>query len=519
MTCRIFFITLAALVFFSTLPGSTEAQTAAKKNQPTWESLQHDPPEWLLDAKLGIYTHWGPYSVPAYQGEWYPKRMHETKNEACKHHTKTWGDPKDFPYHKFIPMFKAEKYDPAEWAQLVKATGAKYAGMAVAHHDGFLLWDSKVNRWNAVNMGPKRDCYGEYVKALRGEGLKTIATFHHIRTFNWYLPGVGGLGGDIKPETAEKIKAKGWALTDPQYKDLYWNELSGGKYEDFLDEWQAKVKEVVDKYQPDVIWFDGGSFREGESEKLVQRLLQYYQNRGKEWKKPVEVLNKLPVTGQFNFPFEYGMLTFEEGRDRNARVDRPWIDDMKISDRGWCYIEGQKYKTANEVIDGLIDRVARGGGLLLNFSPKADGTVPEEQKKTMLGMGQWLKVNGEAIYNTRPWKFIGEGDETKLRGHKWTFLNCDGSDIRFTRSKDGNTLYAIVLGYPKGGRLRINTLGEQTKIADGDIKSITLIDGNKTVEWRRNAKALFATLPKDVNKEDLAYVLRIEVDGTLDLAK
>ncbi len=483
--------------------------------EATWESLRHEPAEWLLDAKFGIYTHWGVYSVPAFQTEWYAKRMYEAGSGVNKHHIKTYGDPKQFGYRKLVPLFKAEKWDPAEWAQLMKETGAKYAGMAVVHHDGFLLWDSDVSRWNAKNMGPKRDCYGEYVQALRDEGLKTIATFHHIRTFNWYLPGAGGMGGAIGPELAEKIKSGGWDLTNPEYGDLYWNEPAGCSYEDFLAEWQAKVREVVDKYRPDVLWFDGGSFREGDSEKIVLNLLEYYHNRAAGWGKSVEVLNKLPVTGRFNFPREYGILTFEQGRDRLGRVERPWIDDMKISDRAWCYVEGQKYKSANEIIDGLADRVARGGGLLLNFSPRADGTVPDEQKASMLAVGRWLKTNGEAIFATRPWKVAGEGDETKLRARGWKFGDCDASDIRFTRSKDGRYLYAIVLGYPKAGQVRIRTLGEQTFISNGGIRRVTLLGGDGPLTWKRDAVALQIELPERTDKNQPAYALKIEPAGKL----
>ena len=483
--------------------------------EATWESLRHEPAEWLLDAKFGIYTHWGVYSVPAFQTEWYAKRMYEAGSKVNKHHTEKYGDPKQFGYRKLVPLFKAEKWDPAEWAQLMKATGAKYAGMAVVHHDGFLLWDSDVSRWNAKNMGPKRDCYGEYVKALRDEGLKTIATFHHIRTFNWYLPGVGGMGGAIPPETAEKIKSGGWDLTNPEYGDLYWNEPAGCRYEDFLAEWQAKVREVVDKYRPDVLWFDGGSFREGDSEKIVLNLLAYYHNRAAGWGKSVEVLNKLPVTGRFNFPRDYGILTFEQGRDRLGRVERPWIDDMKISDRAWCYVEGQKYKSANEIIDGLADRVARGGGLLLNFSPRADGTVPDEQKASMLAVGRWLKTNGEAIFATRSWKVSGEGDETKLRARGWKFGDCDASDIRFTRSKDGRYLYAIILGYPKAGQVRIRTLGEQTVISNGGIRRVTLLGGDGPLTWKRDAVALQIELPERTDKNQPAYALKIEPAGKL----
>jgi alpha-L-fucosidase len=492
-----------------------QAANAAGSAKPTWESLRHEPAEWLLDAKFGIYTHWGVYSVPAFETEWYAKRMYDEGSRINKHHIQTYGDPKEFGYRKFVPLFKAEKWNPAEWAKLMKATGAKYAGMAVVHHDGFLLWDSKVNRWNAKNMGPKRDCYGEYVAALRAEGLKTIATFHHIRTFNWYLPGVGGLGGAIKPELVEQIKAKGWDLTDPQYADLYWNELAGRKYEDFLAEWQAKVREVIDKYQPDVLWFDGGTFRETGAEQVALDMLAYYHNRAADWGKTVEVLNKLPGVGRFNFAPEYGILTFEEGRDRLARVERPWIDDMKISDKGWCYVEGQIYKSANEIIDGLVDRVARGGGLLLNFSPRADGTVPDEQKNAMLAVGRWLETNGEAIFATRPWKVVGEGDETKLHAKQWKFDACDASDIRFTRSKDARFLYAIVLAYPQAGRLSIRTLSEQTVIADAGISKISLLGHGRPLIWKRDGIVMEVELPEGIDKDQPAYVLKIEPAGKL----
>jgi alpha-L-fucosidase len=485
--------------------------------EASWASLQHEPSEWMLDAKFGIYTHWGVYSVPAFETEWYAKRMYDEKSRVHKHHAKTYGDPKEFGYRKLVPLFKAENWDPAEWAQLMKASGARYAGMAVVHHDGFLLWDSDINQWNAKNMGPKRDCFGEYTEALRQAGLKTIATFHHIRTFNWYLPGVGGLGGAIKAELADKIKAQGWDLTDPQYQDLYWNELGAARYADFLAEWQAKVREVASKYRPDVLWFDGGSFREGDSERIVLELLAYCHNQADAAGKSIEVLNKLPVTGQFNFPREYGILTFEEGRDRLGQVEWPWIDDMKISDRAWCYIEGQTYKSANEIIDGLVDRVARGGGLLLNFSPKADGTVPAAQKETLLGVGRWLKTNGEAIYGTRPWKVAGEGDEGRLRSRQWKFGACDASDIRFTRSKDGRRLYAIVLGWPKNGKLRITTLGRQTLIAEGGIHKVTLLGSPAPLSWTRDAIALHVTLPESLDRDLPAYVLQIEPSGKLSL--
>jgi len=479
--------------------------------QASWESLtRHAVPEWLLDAKFGIYAHWGVYSVPAYGNEWYGKLMYDPTNRrnVYQHHLQTYGGPAKFGYREFIPRFNAEKFDPAAWADVIRRSGAKYAGIAVVHHDGFCLWASKVNRWNAGNMGPHRDLYGDLVKALRAEGLKTIATFHHIRTFNWYLP--------TRKEDVEKGKKEGWDLFDPEYADFYWNE-STSTYEEFLEVWKAKVNEVIDTYHPDVVWFDGGKFREQGAEQEVTTLLAHYLNQGAAGGQQVEVLNKLPTSMKFNFPREFGMLTFEAGRDRPEKVDRPWTDDLSIGIGSWGYVTGLKYRQADRIVDGLVDRVSRGGGLLLSLAPKADGTLPQEQQEILLGIGDWLKVNGEAIYATRPWRIHAEGPLDKLMtkrgGHvRWSFENCSAEDIRFTRK--GNTLYAITLGWPEGGKLTIKTLGTKEKISEGGIAAVSMLGVPGELKWSRDEQGLTITLPAEPPCKD-AYAFKIEVKGTL----
>lgn len=480
---------------------------SGKKYEPTWESLtSHEIPQWLLDAKFGIYAHWGVYSVPAFETEWYGKRMYDMDSNVYAHHVAIWGDPAEFGYKDFVPMFKAEHYDPNEWADLIEQAGARYAGFAVVHHDGFCLWDSKFTRWNAKNMGPKRDLYGELVEALRKkENIKVIATFHHIRTFNWYLPYQGNYADPLNMEKKKRYADKKWDIFDPEYGDLYWNSEVGRKREDFIKEWNNKVVEVMDKYQPDVVWFDGGSFQDEESSLMVRTLLSHYYNQGEKWGKQVEVLNKLPTTMKFNFPENFGVLTFEEGRDRGPVVERPWIDDMKISDRAWCYIEGQTYKSANEIIDGLIDRVARGGGLLLNLSPKSDGTIPEAQQEILSEIGAWLKTNGEAIYGSRPWKVQAEGETEKFmqggRHRKWVFRNnCDGRDIRFTQ-KDGR-LFAILLGWPPDGVARIRSLASEK------VSGIGMIGKEVEVKWQVKEDVLEFPMPA-VDENEPAYVFEI----------
>jgi len=490
------------------LSGSVLAQN---KYKPTWKSLtDREPAQWLLDAKFGIYAHWGLYSVPAHRTEWYAKWMYDKNSSIHEYHVKTYGDPSKFGNKDFIPMFKAEKYDPNEWADLIAASGAKYAGIAVVHHDGFLLWDSKINRWNAGNMGPKRDLYGELVRSLRRKpAMKVIATFHHIRTFDWHLPN--------DKQARDEARKAGWDLFDPNYADLYWNQYTG-KYEDFIAEWKAKVKEVIDKYQPDVLWFDGGKFQDADSQHYVLELLSYYLNRAEQWGSQVEVLNKLPMNKRFNFPHDFGVLTFENGRDRPAVVDRPWIDDLPISTDSWCYVQGQTYRPVNEILHGLIDRVSRGGGLLLSLCPKADGTINAEQQQILLTMGKWLRQNGQAIYGTRPWKVHHEGPIDKLqyerRGHsRWRFKNCNAEDIRFTCKE--NTLYAITLGCPNANKLTIKTLAADTRLSSEGIDGISLLGSNETIRWSQNTEALVIELPKKL-PNDIALAFAIRVKGELE---
>ena len=461
---------------------------------PNWDSLKRHPvPEWLQDAKFGIYAHWGVYSVPAYANEWYARRMYDPKDAkgTYEHHRKTWGTQDKFGYKDFVPMFKAEKFNPDQWAAVIRQSGARYAGIAVMHHDGFALWRSKVNRWNAGQMGPQRDLYGDLVKSLRAGGLKIIATEHHMRTFNWYLPA---------EKFVEEQRKMHFDLYDPRYADLYWNQYTSTKAQ-FTTQWKAKLFEVIDNYRPDVLWFDGGDFLSNDVAGTVTSVLAHYLNQvGRE----AQVLNKFAGNRQFNFPREFGMLTFEAGRDRGPSVDRPWTDDLSIGKNSWGFIQGLELQKPAEVILGLVDRVSRGGGLLLSLAPMANGEIPADQQALLREIGDWLKVNGEAIYGTRPWKVAGEGSTEKLmydrNGHTaWRFDNCTAEDIRFTRK--GANLYAIALGWPANGKLVIKTLATQP------VSTVTML-GVGPVTWTRSPEGLVLALP--VKKpSNYAYAFRI----------
>jgi alpha-L-fucosidase len=335
---------------------------AAGPYKADWDSLKEhqEAPDWFRDAKIGIYFHWGVYSVPAYGNEWYAQRMHlKTGKSYYQHHVETYGEPDQFPYHNFIPMFKAQKFDAKEWADLFVRAGAKFAGPVCEHHDGYSMWASKLTPWNAGDTGPKRDIAGELEKAIRARGLKFVTTFHHERTRTWYP------------------RVEGWPTTtsDPQLQLLYMN----------IDEtlfnkiFQAKLGEVIDRYQPDLILFDGQMQLIPEPYHL--QFLAYYFNQAKRWGRDVMVTTK-----KLQYPQEVSVLDFEKGR-ANALTRYPWLNDDTISTGSWCYTSDLEIKPAIQVLHDFIDAVSKNGHLLLNISPMADGTTPQNQQDCLLAIG------------------------------------------------------------------------------------------------------------------------------------
>ncbi len=404
---------------------------AAGPYKADWKDLEkhEEAPEWFRDAKFGIYWHWGVYSVPAHGNEWYPRRMHkkskkDSRRSYYNYHLKTYGQPDEFGYHDFVPMFKAEKFDADEWAELCKKAGAKYAGPVVEHHDGFSLWDSDITPWNSVDKGPRKDFTGLLEKAIRKRGMKFVTTFHHERTKWWY------------PRPKDKPD---WPVntTDPVLRMLYANVSDETYYEIFL----AKLGEVIDKYHPDLIWHDGKLDYIKDS--YHKRYLAYYFNSAKKWDKDVVVTSK-----HRQYPPEVSVLDIERGRAEEL-TDYCWLTDDSISQTSWCYTKNLPLKTTSKVLHDFIDIVSKNGCLLFNIAPKADGTIPDDQKKILLEMGAWLDVNGEAIYDTRPWLTFGEGPTRMKDKRAARTITYTAKDIRYTRSKDNENLYAIVMGWPE----------------------------------------------------------------------
>jgi len=445
-----------------------------------WESLKTHTaaPEWFRDAKIGIYFHWGVYTVPAYGNEWYARRMHEKtgKKSYYQHHVETYGTPDKFPYHKFIPMFKAEKFNADQWANLFVQAGAKYAGPVCEHHDGYSMWASKLTPWNVGDTGPKRDIAGELEKAIRARGLKFVTTFHHERTRTWYP------------------RVEGWPTTtsDPQLQLLYMN----------IDEmlfdqiFQAKLGEVIDKYHPDLIWFDGQMPLIPEPYHL--RFLAYYFNQARQWGRDVMVTTK-----KFQYPREVSVLDFEKGR-ANALTPYPWLNDDTISTGSWCYTSDLRIKPAVQVLHDFIDAVSKNGQLLLNISPMSDGTIPQNQRACLLAIGKWLKANGEAIYNTRPWLEYGEGPHILAKSGSFAgSVEYGPRDLRYTRSKDGKSIYVIALGWPRG------TLSPTILQIDGSTNGkVELLGHAGDLDYAVHDKRLTIDVPASPPC-DYAYVFKL----------
>ncbi|GAB6166677.1 hypothetical protein JCM19992_26770 [Thermostilla marina] len=459
-----------------------------------WDSLSkvNEAPDWFRDAKFGIYFHWGVYSVPAFGSEWYPRNMHIKTRPEYKHHVETYGDPTEFEYADFVPMFKAENFDADEWAELFKKAGARFAGPVAEHHDGFSMWASKVTPWNAKDKGPKRDIVGELEKAIRARGMKFVATFHHARNNLWEKsPGQWtGHYEYIKKDFPS-------LLEDPENAILY----GYMPREQFLKMWLIKLTEVIDNYQPDLIWFD--SWLDEIPEDYRKAFLAYYFNRAHQWGREVVVTFK-----QRDLPRTTALEDFEKGR-LDHLTEYCWLTDDTISKGSWCYTQDLQIKDTQEVLQVLIDIVSKNGCLLLNISPKADGTIPDNQKQVLLGLGEWLKVNGEAIYETRPWLVYGEGPTKMAKGGAFVgSVRYTGRDVRYTTR--GNTLYAIALDWPDASPLVLQSVEVDEVPADAKVE---LLGYDKPIAFEVTADKKLALAIPELSPEQrpckYAYAFKI----------
>ena len=446
----------------------------------SWDSLEQvQVPDWYVDGKFGIFIHWGVYAVPAYGNEWYPRNMYLKGSKEYEHHRATYGTQDQFGYKEFIPQFKAEKYDPAAWASLFAEAGARFVVPVAEHHDGFQMYASALSHWNAAQMGPKRDLIGELAEAVRGAGMVFGVSSHRAEHW-WFMNGGNTFPSDVQdPANADFYGPARGDLGQRPYEQYYDNAPDQA----FLEDWLLRICEIIDKYQPQLIWFDWW-IQNMAFKPYLKQFAAYYYNSGAAWGKGVAVNNKFDA-----FPAGTTVFDIERGQESHIR-GLFWQNDTSVSKNSWGYIDNQDYKVANDIIGDLIDVVSKNGALLLNIGPRADGTIPEEEQQMLRDIGGWLAVNGEAIYDTRPWFLYGEGPTKVLSGAftDTARTRFTSQDIRFTRN--GDTLYAHVLDWPEGGRVAIRSLGSDAPYHLAQIASVEMLGSGQILAWQAGKDAL-----------------------------
>ncbi len=446
--------------------------------KPTAESLkQYQTPDWFRDAKFGIWSHWGPQSVPR-AGDWYARNMYIPGTSQYDHHLKHYGHPTKHGYKDIIPLWKAEKFDPDKLMDLYVKAGARYFVSMAVHHDNFDLWNSKHQKWNAVKIGPRRDIVGEWKKAAKKHGLAFGVSEHLGASYSWFAP-----SHDYDGE-------------NPAYSDLYhtgndrpYRDLKTWYTENPASQqnWFNRISDLLQQYQPDFLYTDGGIPFGNVGKTLIAN---YYNNNMKAHGGNLEAVYTYKNIGSGEFIDGVGVQDVERGVISGINP-RPWQTDTSIGD--WYYSENYEYKPTSQIVHMLVDIVSKNGNLLLNIVQYPDGSLPPEPMTFLEEMTKWIKVNGEAIYATRPWAIFGEGPTEIQAGNFNESDNYTARDIRFTTK--GDVLYAITLRAPEK-EVRIQSLGTNSKLINKPVKAVHLLGTSKALSWQQKTDALVIQLPK-----------------------
>lgn len=468
-----------------------------------WDSLgRFEVPVWYRNAKFGIFIHWGIYSVPAFGSEWYSRNMYIQGTPEFEHHVKTYGAQKDFGYRDFIPMFRAEQFDAEKWADLFKESGAKYVIPVAEHHDGFQMYRSEVSHYNAYEMGPKRDTLGELKKACEERQITIGVSSHRIE--HWFFM---GHGREFDSDIREPLECGDFywpAMPERPHFDKFSEPMPT---EEFLNDWLIRTCELADRYQPRVVYFDWW-IQHSAVKPYLKKFAAYYYNRAKEW--GIE-----PAINYKHDAFVFGSAVVDMERGQFADI-KPffWQTDTAVARNSWCYTTNQNYKTAEEIICMLVDVVSKNGTMLLNIGPKADGTIPEGDAMILREIGAWLKVNGEAIYDTHYWRIASEGP-TKVAEGQFTDgapTEFTSEDIRFTVK--GSSLYAIVLHCPEDGQILIRSLATrqepQLQQYQGMVKQVALLGYDGELTWQLDQEGLKVSTRLQAQKNPV--VVKITMD-------
>lgn len=505
--------------------------------KPEWNSLtNYQTPEWFRDAKFGIWAHWGPQCEPEH-GDWYARSMYEEGSWNYKTHIAEYGHPSTNGFKDVIRVWKAERFDPDTLLKFYKDNGAKIFMALANHHDNFDNFNSKYQPWNSVALGPQKDLIGGWAKAARKHGLRFGVSVHASHAWTWYEPAQGSdkegpLAGVPYDGKLTKADGKGqwWDGLDPQ--DLYaqnhprgdqskwgwweWNPAQGSTVPDtaYMEKFFKRTRQLWDDYHPDQIYFDDTVLPfHGITDEIGLNLAAHFYNTRLAKNGHTQAV----MNGKWLDDVQRRSMVYDIERGKAQGIlPQPWQTDTCLG--SWHYDRGiferKDYKSAASVVRMLADIVSKNGNLMLSVPLRRDGQPDEEEVKIVSEIGAWLKVNGEAIYATRPWKIYGEGPSTRTSEKGQFDGQTDVSkqpftaeDIRFTQSKDGKTLYAIVLELPKDGAVTIKSLSAGSDKWRGRIGSVRLVGGGK-LKFIQDEAGLRISLPEKFNGK-IAFALKI----------
>jgi alpha-L-fucosidase len=478
--------------------GALSLPIAPGSFQPTMQSLtNYHCPEWFRDAKFGIWAHWGPQAVPM-DGDWYARHLYDQGNPQYQDHLQHYGHPSTNGYKDIIPLWKAEKWDPDRLMALYKKAGAKYFVSMGSHHDNFYLWNSKLHKWNAVQMGPHRDVVGDWQKAAKKQGLHFGVSEHLGASFTWFQD-------SHKSDKTGPLAGVPYDGADPKYWDLYHFPAEPGDTgwystnPKWQQQWFDRIKELVDNYHPDLLYTDGGvPFGNEVGRSLIAHL---YNSSAKAHHGQTEVVYtcKQKSEGRWVEDLERGVMP--------GINPYPWQTDTSIGD--WFYNRNWKFRPVSWTIHMLVDIVSKNGNLLLNIVQRPDGSLDAEVEQQLKELADWIQIHGEAVYGTRPWLTYGEGPVKTKGGHFKEDFAYTAKDIRFTAK--GKTLYAIALGWPENGELVVRSLAKNGDSKSGRVRSVKLLGYKGRVEWSQTPEGLMVKVPVEPLSK---YTCALKITGT-----
>jgi alpha-L-fucosidase len=503
------------------------ARAASDAFTPTWSSLVegYRVPDWFRDAKFGIWAHWSAQCVPE-AGDWYARNMYIQGHPQYEHHVRTYGHPTRSGFMEIQNLWKAEHWEPEALMDLYAKAGARYFVALANHHDNFDAYNSKYHAWNAVRVGPKRDIIGTWARVARERGLRFGVSNHSAHSWHWlqtaygYDP-EGALAGqryDAFRLTKEDGRGTWWQGLDPQ--QLYtgrnmvmpdgittirtaqeWHERNTGAWDEkppvgnpaFTREWFLRCRDLIDSYRPDLVYFDNSGLPLGQA---GLDIAAHFYNSSLAWHdgKVEAVINAKLIPSERRA----GLVEDVERGFRENIEPLPWQTDTCIGD--WHYnrslFDNHQYKSARTVIHRLCDIVSKNGNLLLSIPVRGDGSIDSDEHKVLDELADWMGRNSEAIHGTRPWRSFGEGP-TRVAGGMFSEQSSKSftaEDVRFTM-KNG-VLYAIALGWPTSGLLRIASLAEESALAPGTIERVEVLGSTESVPFTRSRKGLEVRLPE-----------------------